>query len=68
MMSDDKPAFKVQVQIFSWCPRTLLDGTNVRLNWNIESDMNVYNVYMNFLVYTDLRINSTEFSHILHHK
>jgi hypothetical protein len=21
---------------------TLLDGTNVRLNWNIESDMNVY--------------------------
>ncbi len=20
----------------------LLDGTNVRLNWNIESDMNVY--------------------------
>jgi hypothetical protein len=21
---------------------TLLDGTNLRLNWNIESDMNVY--------------------------
>ncbi len=21
---------------------TLLDGTNVRLNWNIESDLNVY--------------------------
>jgi hypothetical protein len=27
-----------------WCEMvsTLLDGTNVRLNWNIESDMNVY--------------------------
>jgi hypothetical protein len=23
-------------------PATLLDGTNVRLNWNIESDMNFY--------------------------
>ncbi len=29
---------------------TLLDGTNVRLNWNIESDLNVYWIkFKNFL-------------------
>ncbi len=28
--------------IFIFSPSALLDGTNVRLNWNIESDMNVY--------------------------
>jgi hypothetical protein len=29
---------------------TLLDGTNVRLNWNIESDLNVYLIkFKNFL-------------------
>jgi hypothetical protein len=28
----------------------LLDGTNVRLNWNIESDLNVYWIkFKNFL-------------------
>jgi hypothetical protein len=47
---------------------TLLNGSNVRLNWNIESDMNVNWIKLkNFLVCTDLRINSTESSHILHH-
>jgi hypothetical protein len=31
-------------------PATLLDGTNVRLNWNIESDLNVYWIkFKNFL-------------------
>ncbi len=46
----------------------LLDGTNVRLKWNIESDMNVYWIKFKIvLVSTDLRINSTEFGHILHH-
>ncbi len=30
--------------------RTLLDGSNVRLNWNIESDMNVHWIkFKNFL-------------------
>jgi hypothetical protein len=29
---------------------TLLDGTNVRLNWSIESDLNVYWIkFKNFL-------------------
>jgi len=29
---------------------TLLDGSNVRLNWNIESDMNVHWIkFKNFL-------------------
>jgi hypothetical protein len=29
---------------------TLLDGTNLRLNWNIESDLNVYWIkFKNFL-------------------
>ncbi len=29
---------------------TLLDGSNVRLNWNIESDINViWNKFKNFL-------------------
>ena len=29
---------------------TLLNGTNVRLNWNIESDLNLYwNKFKNFL-------------------
>jgi hypothetical protein len=29
---------------------SLLDGTNVRLNWNIESDLNVYWIkFKNFL-------------------
>jgi hypothetical protein len=28
----------------STCSPTLLDGTNVRLNWNIESDLNVFEV------------------------
>jgi hypothetical protein len=52
----------------SYSLATLLDGRNVRLNWNIESDMNVNWIkFKNFLVCTDLRINSTEFSHILHH-
>jgi hypothetical protein len=46
---------------------TLLDGTNVRLNWNIESDMNDIGSSLKiFLVCIDLRINSTELSHILH--
>jgi hypothetical protein len=34
------------------CPgkSTLLDGSNVRLNWNIESDLNVYWIkFKNFL-------------------
>jgi hypothetical protein len=39
---------KCQVQgkgtawLFHRTVTALLDGTNVRLNWNIESDMNVY--------------------------
>ncbi len=29
---------------------TLIDGSNVRLNWNIESDMNVHLIkFKNFL-------------------
>jgi hypothetical protein len=37
---------------------TLLDGTNVRLNWNIESEMNVHWIkFKKFLkVCSDLRI------------
>ncbi len=31
---------------------TLLDGTNVRLNWNIESDMNVY--WIKFKIFLSL--------------
>ncbi len=47
---------------------TLLEGSNVRLNWNIESVMNVNCLSLKiFLVCTDLRVNSNEFSHILHH-
>jgi hypothetical protein len=47
---------------------TLLNGTYARLNWYIESDMNVYRSSLKvFVVCTDFRINSTEFSHILHH-
>jgi hypothetical protein len=41
----------ISVSIFSvWCYSTLLDGSNVRLNWNIESDMNVNWIkFKNFL-------------------
>ncbi len=48
---------------------TLLDGTNVRLNWNIESEMNVH--WIKFKIFlkvcSNLRINSTEFSLVLNH-
>jgi hypothetical protein len=34
----------------SYVGTALLDGTNVRLNWNIESDLNVYCIKLkNFL-------------------
>jgi hypothetical protein len=34
----------------NWDKNTLLDGSNVRLNWNIESDLNVYWIkFKNFL-------------------
>jgi hypothetical protein len=45
----------LRTQFMSYCLRgkfatTLLDGTNVRLNWNIESDLNVYWIkFKNFL-------------------